>query len=122
MRRSAETRKDLPITLFPPRPFIPDDVHNLAINFILPHIGIFPIYQYVSSPLDPNHISKARFEFDENGLLIGESARIEAVAFGFEDACNGLSICKGSGRCGGLFGGRDDVAFWFAHFGKCVRA
>jgi hypothetical protein len=50
--------------------FITDNIYDLAINLILPHVSFLGIDQNISPTLDPNCVAEARRELDKDSLLI----------------------------------------------------
>lgn len=84
-----------PIRLLSPQVLVPNHVNDLAINLVLPDVGLFGIDQNISSALDPNGVTKPRLELNKDGLLVRKGARVEAVSFDFDNARNRL--CSGQG-------------------------
>src|ERR1700709_1865215 len=72
-RPGDQFAQSLPVFLFPPQVLISDDIHDFPMQFIISCTGLFRIDQTLASALDPDRVSKARKQFDEDGLLIWES-------------------------------------------------
>ena len=94
-----------PIRLLPPHMLITNDVYDLAVNLVLPNVGVFGVNQNKSSILNPDGISESRWKLDEHCLFVGQSTGVEAVSFSFDNARDRLSGCQDiwGGRC--FFGG-----------------
>jgi hypothetical protein len=50
--------------------FVADNIYDLAINLILPHVCFLRINQDKTSTFDPDGISETREELDKNKLLV----------------------------------------------------
>ena len=72
--------------------FVADNIYDLTIDLVLPHVCFLGINQDKSSTLDPNGVAETRWELDENSLLIRQRARVEAVPFRLDDTRNGLGV------------------------------
>jgi hypothetical protein len=114
-RPADQFAQSLPVFLFPPQMLISDDIHDFPMQFIISCASLFGIDQNIPSTLDPDRVSKARKQFDKDGLLIWESTRIEAIAFSFDNSSDRLGFCQGIrwGCC--LLGCRKDIALWSTH-------
>jgi hypothetical protein len=50
--------------------FVTDNIYDLAINLILPHVCFPGINQDIASTFDPDGIAETREELDKNELLV----------------------------------------------------
>jgi hypothetical protein len=85
--------EDSPVRLLPPQMLVTNDICDLSIDLVLPHIGLFGIDQNVPSIFDPYGVAKSGWKFDEHGLLIWQRTRIQAISFSLDDTRNGLCSC-----------------------------
>jgi hypothetical protein len=89
----VQDRERSPIRLLPPQMLVTNDICDLSIDLVLPHIRLFGINQNVPSIFDPDGVAKSGWKFDKHDLLIWQRARIQAISFSLDHTRNGLCSC-----------------------------